>query len=434
MRTRLGAAALLVAATAMPGQAQDARTLGPGDDGVPIRSLMEGSVSPSGAPSEAIEGRDLTLTDRDRQDRPALPSAIAFPPTTPFFQRPGVVNIDPSTLMEPDEPDAPEGDAASGEPAGDDAAAEAADDEASADEAAGTDPAGADADTPEASGEDTASAASPASERDVAYGAYQRGYFLTAMRVALERAEKGDAAAQTLLGLIYEDGNAVEKDLEAAAEWYAIASEGGDTNASYRLGLLYLDGTGVEQDRNRAAELFAEAAEAGNPAAAYNLGLIELEDRDTEAAARHLQAAAEAGNADAGYALALLYTSGTGVVPDDVRATRLMGEAAAGGSVAAQVEYAIRLFKGVGIDKNEEAAAAWFDRAARAGNPIAMNRLARLLAVGRGVAPDPVEASKWHLIARSRGRSDIWLDSYLEAQPKEVVDEAQARAVRWWGG
>ncbi|MDQ0316978.1 tetratricopeptide repeat protein [Amorphus orientalis] len=432
MRARLGAAALLVAATAMPGQAQDARTLGPGDDGVPIRSLMEGSVSPSGAPSEAIEGRDLTLQETDRPDRPALPSAIAFPPTTPFFQRPGVVNIDPSTLMEPDESEAEAG-TASGEAGDQDPApAGAADDEASADEAAGTDP--ADAEAADAAADDTEPAASPASERDVAYGAYQRGYFLTAMRVALERAEKGDAAAQTLLGLIYEDGNAVEKDLEAAADWYAIASEGGDTNASYRLGLLYLDGTGVDQDRERAAELFAEAAEAGNASAAYNLGLIELEERDTEAAARHLEAATEAGNADAAYALALLYTSGTGVVPDDVRATKLMGEAAAGGSVAAQVEYAIRVFKGVGIDKNEEAAAAWFDRAARAGNPIAMNRLARLLAVGRGVAPDPVEASKWHLIARSRGRSDVWLDSYLESQPKEVVDEAQARAVRWWGG
>ena len=35
---------------------------------------------------------------------------------------------------------------------------------------------------------------------DYAYGAFQRGFFLTAFSLALERAKKGDAPAQTLLG------------------------------------------------------------------------------------------------------------------------------------------------------------------------------------------------------------------------------------------
>ena len=38
---------------------------------------------------------------------------------------------------------------------------------------------------------------------DEAFGAFQRGYYLTALSLALPRAEKGDGAAQTLIGEIY---------------------------------------------------------------------------------------------------------------------------------------------------------------------------------------------------------------------------------------
>ncbi len=43
----------------------------------------------------------------------------------------------------------------------------------------------------------------PRNPVDYAFGAYQRGYFLTALELALPRAEKGDAAAQTLIAELY---------------------------------------------------------------------------------------------------------------------------------------------------------------------------------------------------------------------------------------
>ena len=63
-----------------------------------------------------------------------------------------------------------------------------------------------------------------------------------------------------------------------------------------------------------------------------------------------------------------------------------------------------------------------------------MTRLARLYATGRGVGIDAVEAVKWHLIARSRGLSDIWLDSFMEAQSEDVLKAARQRARTWWNG
>ena len=41
---------------------------------------------------------------------------------------------------------------------------------------------------------------------DLAYGAFQRGFYLTAFDIAIKRAEAGDVPAQTLIALIYEGG------------------------------------------------------------------------------------------------------------------------------------------------------------------------------------------------------------------------------------
>jgi hypothetical protein len=43
---------------------------------------------------------------------------------------------------------------------------------------------------------------------DEAYGAYQRGLYVTALNMALERAQKGDAAAQTLVAEMMTKGRA----------------------------------------------------------------------------------------------------------------------------------------------------------------------------------------------------------------------------------
>jgi hypothetical protein len=107
-----------------------------------------------------------------------------------------------------------------------------------------------------------------------------------------------------------------------------------------------------------------------------------------------------------------------------------MARAAEAGNVEAMIEYAIRLFNGRGVEADEAGAARLFRRAARAGNPVAMNRYARLLAYGRGVAADPAEAIKWHLVARARGVSDLWLDGFMGTSPEAVYEEGRRRADR----
>ena len=86
---------------------------------------------------------------------------------------------------------------------------------------------------------------------DFAFGAYQRGNFLFALREAERRLDDNpkDAAAMTLIGAIYHDGAAVGRNDLEASRWYRLASNLGDPQAAFELGTLLLEGaSGVPRD------------------------------------------------------------------------------------------------------------------------------------------------------------------------------------------
>jgi TPR repeat protein len=112
---------------------------------------------------------------------------------------------------------------------------------------------------------------------DFAFGAFQRGYFLTALELALPRAEQGDPSAQTLIAELYAKGLGVAQNDQRAAGWYQLAVEGGDRLATFALALAYQDGIGVPKNRARAADLFQKAADAGYIPAKYNMALLHVE-------------------------------------------------------------------------------------------------------------------------------------------------------------
>lgn len=271
---------------------------------------------------------------------------------------------------------------------------------------------------------------------DLAFGAYQRGFYITAFHEALRRIkEQNDPVAMTLLAELYTHGFGVPHDPKKAIEWYQKAADKGSSDAQFALGLMALTGDGRPADEEEAARMFRKAADKGNAAAAYNLGLLYMQGRkvqkDMKQAAHWFEIAAERDLEDAQYALAVLLKSGNGVERDLPGAAQLMGRAANLGHVTAQVEFAIMQFNGIGVPKDEEAAAAMFRRAALAGNAIAQNRYARLLAAGRGVSPDPVAAVTWHLMAKSRGLGDPMLDGVADKLSPADRQKAEDQARRW---
>jgi uncharacterized protein len=110
---------------------------------------------------------------------------------------------------------------------------------------------------------------------------------------------------------------------------------------------------------------------------------------------------------------------------------RLWALAALVDNTDAEVEYGIAVFNGDGVAKNEQAAAALFHRAAVRGNPVAQDRLARVLAEGRGAPANPVEATKWHLISKARGETDIMLDEFVGKLDPETRAAGEKAAKPW---
>src|SRR6201995_5747128 len=78
--------------------------------------------------------------------------------------------------------------------------------------------------------------------------AFDRQDYVAASQEFIPLAERGNAAAQSYLGFLFETGRGVPQNYTEAAMWYRRAAEQGDSRAQYSLGLLYDRGQGVPQD------------------------------------------------------------------------------------------------------------------------------------------------------------------------------------------
>jgi uncharacterized protein len=271
---------------------------------------------------------------------------------------------------------------------------------------------------------------------DLAFGAFQRGQYITAFGLATQRAlDRKDPKSMTLLGELYANGLGVPQDDKKAAGWYQLAAVRGDSNAIFALAMFDLQGRAGPRDRQKSAKLLADATKLGHPIAAYDLALLYIEGQlfpqDFTHAAELLRIAANAGNPQAEYALGTLYKEGRGVPKDAHEAVRLFSLAALADQADAEVEYGIALFNGDGVDRNQPLAAAYFHKAALAGNPIAQDRLATIFANGHGVAANPVEAAKWHLISKAAGETNLALDEFVNKLDPKARAQAENAARPW---
>ena len=274
---------------------------------------------------------------------------------------------------------------------------------------------------------------------DLAYGAYQRGLYLTALELALPRANAGDAAAQTLIAELYQNGLGVAKDTKEATEWYRIAAKSGNREAQFAYGVKLMKGEDVPQDMEAGLEMMKASAEAGHSVAMFNLANHIVAERPTSAGYRKalplFEEAAKAGVADAFYALAHIYREGlTNGIQDMPKAIHWLTRAARAGIDTAQVELGIMLAKGKDVPKDEAAAISWFRIAAGSGNVIARNRLAHLLLKNVHSEKTVVEAAMWHMLARRAGREDFDLDQFVASLDEETRSKALALANRWQTG
>jgi TPR repeat protein len=98
--------------------------------------------------------------------------------------------------------------------------------------------------------------------------AYDRGDYVTALRLWRPLADQGDAVAQNSLGAMYYNGNGVAQDFKEAVKWYRLAAAHGNISAQLNLGAMYYEGEGVAEDLVRAHMWFNIVAAKGDTEAA----------------------------------------------------------------------------------------------------------------------------------------------------------------------
>jgi TPR repeat protein len=79
----------------------------------------------------------------------------------------------------------------------------------------------------------------------------------------IQTAQQGDCEAQYQLGVLYELGLSVEKDLKLSFEYYQQSAQQNHAKAQYNLGIFYALGKGIEKDIPQAKHWIKQAHQNG---------------------------------------------------------------------------------------------------------------------------------------------------------------------------
>ena len=250
-----------------------------------------------------------------------------------------------------------------------------------------------------------------------------------AMAMFEDAANTGFAAANRLLGAIYENGlGGNAKNLKKAVEYYSKAANGNDAQALFRLGNFFeagiSEGEGekavaiVQQNAKSALDLYRLAAQNGSSEAFYNVGVYyetgTVVDKDPVKAFAFLLKAATSGVPQAQFRLAGLYQQGSGTSQDVVAALAWFDRAASAGFAPAQIALGQMFESGAGLGRaNPAAAATQYEAAAEAGVPLAMLRLASLNERGLTNIKDNTAVPN---MARALAYADLAVDASNKAE------------------
>ncbi|HWQ03262.1 MAG TPA: tetratricopeptide repeat protein, partial [Candidatus Nitrosotenuis sp.] len=119
----------------------------------------------------------------------------------------------------------------------------------------------------------------------------QRSDYYEAAKFYEKAALLGHGAAQLQLGLLFREGQGVEKDEVEAFRWIAAAADQGLPEALYEAAVCYWEGIGTDADRDQAFHLMQEAAQRRHPRAPRKLAKWDAE-MEAEKKAKRVRAPA----------------------------------------------------------------------------------------------------------------------------------------------
>ncbi len=154
---------------------------------------------------------------------------------------------------------------------------------------------------------------------------------------------------------------------------------------------------------------------------------------DFPKAARYFKQAADLGDPDGAYALGLLFRNGTGVEKSDKRAAEWIARPPTKAMSRPRSNMPSCCSTAAASTRTRRRPRSFFSGRRRIIIPSRRTAWHGCSPRGRGIRKNMVEAMKWHLLARTAGLNDAWLDSKLEQlSPDEKA--AVSAAVRQYVG
>jgi TPR repeat protein len=236
---------------------------------------------------------------------------------------------------------------------------------------------------------------------------YQKKSYPMALALYRKAAALGDAAAQSDLGWLYQNGFGVAQDYGQAMSWYRMAADLGNAVAQNNLANLYQNALGAPQDYGKAMEWYRKAADQGNASAQSNIGWLYRHGlgvpQDYGQAVSWYRLAADQGESAAQNNLGDAYQKGLGVPSDFGQAMSWYRKAADQGDTTAQVNIGWLYRNGLGVPKDYGEAMEWFRKAADHGDAAAKDNIGDLYENGLGMPPDYGQAMDWFREAADQG-------------------------------
>lgn len=146
--------------------------------------------------------------------------------------------------------------------------------------------------------------------------AYETKKYNEARELLTPLAVDGDADAQYYLGDVFRAYDNKNMDLEKAYEWYLSSSNQQNMNAMFKLGLMYANGEFVEKNYAKRNYWYQRAIDEGHTYAMYNMGYSYLNGigvvQNYEVAKTLFKSAAEENHSLAQERLGSMYREGQG--------------------------------------------------------------------------------------------------------------------------
>ncbi len=215
-------------------------------------------------------------------------------------------------------------------------------------------------------------------------GTEDEGKFTAALSNAERKAAAGDVLALAALSYVYRLGvkSWVAVDKARGLSYLKKAADLGYWQAENDLGLLYLNGEELDKDEAKGAALLEKAAAKGIAISEYHLAYCYLTgtglEKNMSKGIGNYQKAWKHGNTKAAVELGMKYETGDGVKQDMKKAYQLYKKAAEAGDVEAKGHAADCLWAGAGIKMDRKSATRLYKDGEKAGDAYAITRLGQI--------------------------------------------------------